>query len=50
MNFTFGVKIQTSDFYKPILHGLKITQNVAFLAFSTNFCDIKTDLSDKTVW
>ena len=37
MNFTFGVKIQTSDFYKPILHCLKITQNLAFLAFSANF-------------
>ena len=35
-------------------HCLKITQNVAFefliLAFSTNFCLIKTDLSGNTVW
>ena len=35
-------------------HCLKITQNVAFefliLAFSTNFCPIKTDLSGNTVW
>ena len=32
-------------------HCLKITQNVAFLilAFSTNFCPIKTDLSGNTV-
>ena len=34
-------------------HCLKITQNVAFdfliLAFSTNFCSIKTDLSGNTV-
>ena len=35
-------------------HCLKITQTVAFefliLAFSTNFCHIKTDLSGNTVW
>ena len=35
-------------------HCLKITQNVAFefliLAFSTNFCPIKIDLSGNTVW
>ena len=34
-------------------HCLKITQNVAFkifiLAFSTNFCPFKTDLSGNTV-
>ena len=29
---------------------LKIAQNVAILAFSTNFCPIKTDLSGNTVW
>ena len=35
-------------------HCLKITQNVEFnfliLAFSTNFCPIKADLSGNTVW
>ena len=33
------------------LHSLKIPQNVAFLilAFSTNVCPIKTDLSGNTV-
>ena len=35
-------------------HCLKITQNVVFdfriLAFSTNFCPIKTDMSGNTVW
>ena len=35
-------------------HCLKITQNVAFyflfLAFSTNFCPIKTDLSGNTAY
>ena len=35
-------------------HCLKITQNVAFecfliLAFSTNFCPFKTDMSGNTV-
>ena len=34
MNFTFGVKIQTSDYYKPILHCLKITQNIALKYFN----------------
>ena len=36
------------------IHSLKITQNVTFefliLAFSNNFCLIKTDLSGNTVW
>ena len=36
------------------IHSLKITQNVTFefliLAFSINFCPIKTDLSGNTVW
>ena len=41
-------------FFFPAAHCLKITQNVAFdffliLAFSTNFCPIKTDLSGNTV-
>ena len=33
-------------------HCLKITQNVLFwiLAFSTNFCPIKTDLPGNSVW
>ena len=35
------------------IHSLKITQNVTFefliLAFSTNFCHVKTDLSGNTV-
>ena len=38
----------------PHTQCLKITQNVAFeflnLAFSTNFCPIKSDLSGNTVW
>ena len=40
--------------YLTLSHCLKITQNVAFefliLAFSTNICPIKSDLSGKTVW
>ena len=51
---TFGVKIQTSDFYKPILHCLKITQNVTFEFFNfdtfNQFFPIESDLSDNTVW
>ena len=39
---------------KKLAHCLKITQNVAFdflmLAFSTNFCIIKSDLSGNAVW
>ena len=37
---------------KSTAHCLKITQNVAFefLAFSTDFCPIITDLSGNTVW
>ena len=38
--------------FLPSSHCLKITQNIAFdffLAFSTNFCPIKTDLPGNTI-
>ena len=41
-------------YFKVAAHCLKITQNVAFefwiLAFFTNICPIKIDLSGNTVW
>ena len=46
------VKLDEGQFQQEVgTHCLKITQNVAFefLAFSTNFCPIKTDLSGNTV-
>ena len=42
------------SYVSAMAHCLKITQTVAFefliLAFSTNFCHTKTDLSGNTVW
>ena len=47
------VLLQPLQRNKDQAHCLKITQNVAseyfILAFSTNFCPIKTDLSGNTV-
>ena len=51
---SFMHKYHTVNNFSLYTHCLKITQNVAFeffdiLAFSTNFCPIKTDLSGNTV-
>ena len=51
---TFFKKSNLCEYLFAIAHCLKITHNVAFeffliLAFSTNFCPIKTDLSGNTV-
>ena len=40
---------QIKDNKGKITQCLKITQNVAHLAFSTNFCPIKRDLTGNTV-
>ena len=56
MNMVHFQKVIKVVCFQPThTHCLKITQNVAFeffliLAFSTNFCPIKTDLTGNTVW
>ena len=51
---TFFKKSNLCEYLFAIAHCLKITQNVTyeifeFLAFSTNFCPIKIDLSGNTI-
>ena len=43
------VEIKVKKSKKNCLKTLKFTQNVSILAFSTNFCSIKLDLSGNTV-